>query len=264
MGPLSLFLTGWAILALAMGALWIVQRQTGDAGVVDLGWTAGLGFLALLYAAGLGEGLPARRWLAASLAAGWSLRLSLYILSDRVLPRGEDARYGTLRARWGRQAQPRFFFFFQVQAFLAALLSIQFMLVMLHPVASLRVWDLAGLAIVLVSIAGESAADRQLQRFRHDPANQGKTCREGLWRYSRHPNYFFEWIFWLAWVVMAWGSPWWLATWIAPTLMLFFILRVTGIPPTEQQALKSRGEDYRRYQRETSAFFPWFPKRAKA
>ncbi len=264
MGPLPLFLTGWAILALAMGALWVVQRQTGDAGVVDLGWTAGLGFLALLYAAGLDQGLTVRRWLAAFLAAGWSLRLSLHILFDRVLPRGEDARYGTLRARWGRHAQPRLFVFFQAQAFLAALLSIQFMLVMLHPAASLRVWDLAGLATVFVSIAGESAADRQLQRFRQDPANHGRTCREGLWRYSRHPNYFFEWIFWLAWVVMAWGSPWWLATWLAPTLMLFFILRVTGIPPTEEQALKSRGEDYRRYQRETSAFFPWFPKRGKA
>jgi steroid 5-alpha reductase family enzyme len=233
-------LTGWAILALVMGALWVVQRQTGDAGVVDLGWTAGLGFLALLYAVGLDQGLAARRWLVALMAAGWSLRLSLYILFDRVLPRGEDARYGTLRARWGRTVQPRLFLFFQVQAFLAALLSLQFMIVMLHPAGSLRIWDLAGLVIVLLSIAGESAADRQLQ------------------------NYFFEWIFWLAWVVMAWGSPWWLATWIAPTLMLFFILRVTGIPPTEEQALKSRGEDYRRYQRETSAFFPWFPKRAKA
>jgi steroid 5-alpha reductase family enzyme len=261
MAATGLFALGWTILALAMGALWILQRRTGDAGVVDLGWTAGLGFLALLYAAGLGEGLAERRWLAAFMATGWSLRLSLYILIDRVLPSGEDARYGTLRDRWGHRAQARLFLFFQVQAFLAALLSIQFMLVMLHPAESLRVWDLAGFAIVLASIAGESAADRQLRRFRHDTANRGRTCREGLWRYSRHPNYFFEWLFWLAWVVMAWGSPWWPATWIAPALMLFFILRVTGIPPTEEQALKSRGEDYRRYQRETSAFFPWFPRR---
>ncbi len=241
----------------------MVQRRTGDAGVVDLGWTAGLGFLAVLYAAGLGEGLASRRWLAALMAGAWSFRLSYYILFDRVLPRGEDARYRTLRARWSGRAEARFFVFFQAQAFLAALLSIQFMIVMLHPAASLRVWDFAALTIVFLSIAGESTADAQLRRFRHDPANRGRTCREGLWRYSRHPNYFFEWLFWLAWVVMAWGSPWWPATWIAPALMLFFILRVTGIPPTEEQALKSRGEDYRRYQRETSAFFPWFPKRAR-
>lgn len=261
MGPVSLLLIGWCLLAAAMILLWLLQLRSGDAGVVDLAWTAGLGLLALLYAAGLHEGLATRRWLVAGMVAIWSLRLSFYILVDRILPRGEDPRYEALRARWGRHVQRRLFLFFQVQAFLAALLSIQFMIVMLHPADSLRIWDLAGAAVLLVSVVGESVADRQLQRFRRDPANRGRSCREGLWRYSRHPNYFFEWIFWLAFVVMGWGSPLWLATWIAPGLMLFFILRVTGIPPTEEQALKSRGEDYRRYQRETSAFFPWFPRR---
>jgi steroid 5-alpha reductase family enzyme len=260
--PVALVLIGWAILAAAMVLLWLLQRQTGDAGVVDLGWTSGLGLLALLYAAGLDEGLAARRWLVAAMVLGWSLRLSLYLLVDRILPRGEDARYGTLRARWGQRAQLRLFVFFQVQALVAALLSIQFMLAMLLPAGSLRVWDLAALGVVLASVLGESLADRQLRRFRHDPANRGRTCRSGLWRYSRHPNYFFEWIFWLAFVVMAWGFPVWPATWLAPALMLYFILRVTGIPPTEEQALQSRGDDYRRYQRETSAFFPWFPRSA--
>ena len=82
----------------------------------------------------------------------------------------------------------------------------------------------------------------------------------GLWRYSRHPNYFFEWLVWVAYCVFAWPSPWGWATIYCPLLMLFFLFRVTGIPMTEEQALRSRGDDYRDYQRTTSAFVPWFPK----
>lgn len=263
MEGLSLLLIGWALLAAIMAALWWLQRRTGDAGVVDLAWAAGLGCLALLYAAGLDQGWVGRRWLVAAAVATWSLRLSIHLLVDRILPEEEDARYAALRDRWGRRFQPRLFLFFQAQALLASLLSIQFLLVMLHPAGALRVWDVVGLGVVAASILGESVADRQLRRFRLDPRNRGKSCRSGLWRYSRHPNYFFEWIFWLAFVAMGWGSPSWWATWIAPALMLFFILRVTGIPPTEQQAVRSRGEDYRRYQRETSAFVPWPPKRSR-
>ena len=110
-----------------------------------------------------------------------------------------------------------------------------------------------------MALAGESAADRQLEAFRRDPANRGKTCRVGLWRVSRHPNYFFEWLVWVAYFVFALASPWGWVTIYCPALMLFFLFRVTGIPATEAQALKSRGEDYRQYQRTTSAFFPWFP-----
>ena len=102
------------------------------------------------------------------------------------------------------------------------------------------------------------AADTTLARFRADPVNKGKTCREGLWRYSRHPNYFFEWTHWLAYAAMAPGE--W-QVWLSPALMLYFLLRVTGIPATEAQALRSRGEDYRRYQAETSMFIPWFSRR---
>ena len=132
-----------------------------------------------------------------------------------------------------------------------------------HVTAPLQVWDYLGAGVLVGSIIGETVADRQLQRFRSDPANRGTTCRTGLWRTSRHPNYFFEWIHWCAYVLMAVGSPWWILTWIGPILMLFFLFKVTGIPATETQALKSRGEDYRRYQESTSVFVPWFPKKEK-
>ena len=247
---------GLAIATVAMAILWWIHLRIGDAGIVDVGWTFLLGVLAVVYAAVLGDGLPARRWLVASVAGLWSLRLGVYLLKDRVLGADEDGRYRALRERWGDAFGRRMFFFFEAQAALAVLLSVEFLLVMRHPAPALRAWDYLGAAVLLVSIVGESIADRQLARWRKDPANRGRTCRTGLWRYSRHPNYFFEWVHWLAYVVMAVGAPWWWATWFAPALMYVFVRFVTGIPPTETQALKSRGDDYRAYQREVNAFFP--------
>jgi steroid 5-alpha reductase family enzyme len=111
-----------------------------------------------------------------------------------------------------------------------------------------------------VAIAGEAIADRQLARFRAHPANRGKTCRVGLWSVSRHPNYFFEWLIWCAYIPLSIGSPLFFAALLGPVLLLVFLLKVSGVPPTEAQAVSSRGEDYRRYQRTVSVFFPWFPK----
>ena len=108
---------------------------------------------------------------------------------------------------------------------------------------------------------GETAADRQLEKFREDPSQRGRTCRAGLWRYSRHPNYFFEWLMWMAYALFAIGSPpWGWLTLGCPAVMLYLLFKVTGIPATEAQALRSRGDDYRQYQQTTNIFVPWFPK----
>jgi len=123
--------------------------------------------------------------------------------------------------------------------------------------------DVLAIAVWIVAIAGEGVADRQLARFRADPENRGKTCRAGLWRYSRHPNYFFEWVHWFTYVLLAFGSPYVWLTLAGPAVMLLFLYKVTGIPYTEKRALMSRGDDYRRYQETTSAFVPWFPRKAK-
>jgi steroid 5-alpha reductase family enzyme len=112
-----------------------------------------------------------------------------------------------------------------------------------------------------VSVGNTVLADRQLARFKRRPESRGKTCREGWWRYSRHPNYFFEWLHWWSYVALAVGANYWWLTLLSPSVMLYILLKVTGIPPTEAQALASRGEDYRQYQRTTSAFVPWFPKK---
>jgi steroid 5-alpha reductase family enzyme len=120
----------------------------------------------------------------------------------------------------------------------------------------------AGAALWVFAAGLESVADAQLGRFRCDPANKGKTMREGLWRYSRHPNYFFQWLTWVAYALVALSAPYGWIGFVAPALILYLVLFVTGIPPAEEQALRSRGDDYRRYQRETSPFVPWFPRSA--
>jgi steroid 5-alpha reductase family enzyme len=259
MGTLQLIGAGWAVLALAMVGLFAIQRRTGDAGVVDAGWAAGIGVLALFFAA-TGPGLPERRLLIGVMAALWSFRLAGYIFKDRVLGGDEDGRYQALRQQWGARFQLRIFWFFQAQGLLSVLFAVPALVAMSSVRPRLGLLDLAAVAIWLIAVTGETLADRQLAAFRADPANRGRTCRRGLWRYSRHPNYFFEWLHWWSYAVAAVGAPlWWLAA-AAPLVMLVFILFVTGIPPTEARALLSRGDDYRDYQRTTSAFVPWFPK----
>jgi len=116
------------------------------------------------------------------------------------------------------------------------------------------------LLIWIVAIGGESLADSQLAQFRSDPAGGGQVCRDGLWRYSRHPNYFFEWVHWWAYVAIGIAAPWGWLTIAGPVLMYSFITRLTGIPPTEARALVTRGDAYREYQRTTNAFFPGPPR----
>ena len=257
----GLLLSGAAVAAVLMLVLWLVQRARRDAGIVDVGWSAGVGLVAILYAL-LADGPPVRRALVGVLAAAWSFRLAGYLLVDRVLrATEEDGRYRRMREWAGERADFVFLVFFEAQAALVVLFSVPLLVAMRHPSPHVGVRELLAVAVWIVSVAGESLADRQLARFRADPANRGKTCRGGLWRYSRHPNYFFEWLHWWTYVVLGIGAPAGWLTLTGPVVMLVFLLRVTGIPYTEAQAVRSRGEDYREYQRTTSAFFPWFPRR---
>jgi len=216
----------------------------------------GLGLLAVGYAL-FTDGAPGRRLLVGALAGFWAARLAWHLIVDRVWGRPEDGRYRAMRDHWGTRASVFFFFFYQGQAVVATLFSIPMLAAMRG--GPLDGWAAAGVVVWLIAVTGEAVADRQLARFRGDPANRGKTCRAGLWRTSRHPNYFFEWTHWFTYVLIGQGA--WL-TWLGPVVMLLFLFRLTGIPFTEQQAIRSRGDDYRAYQRETSVFFPWFPKQA--
>ncbi|MDS4042345.1 MAG: DUF1295 domain-containing protein [Candidatus Competibacter sp.] len=254
------FLVGWAVAALLMLLAWVVQWRTRDAGVVDFTWAVGLGLLAVGYAL-LADGDSLRRALAAVMAGGWSFRLAGHILLDRLIGKPEDGRYQRLRAHWREHTQLKFFAFFQVQALLTAVFAIPFLIVTLTPERPPLLALVAAISIWFLAVGGEALADRQLAAWRADPANRGRTCRAGLWRYSRHPNYFCEWLHWWSYLLLAWGSPAWWLTLLGPALMLYTLIKVTGIPYTERQALASRGDDYRAYQRATSAFVPWFPKK---
>ena len=254
----EMLLTGWACLAAAMALVWWVSQRSRNAGSVDVVWTFGLAFLALLYSATLPGWLP-RKLLVLSLVMTWALRLGVHLIR-RVRSEAEDGRYARLRREQGQRFGIWSFVFFQVQALLDVVLSLPLLVVMLSTSAGWRWADLLGAALFVTALVGEAIADRQLWRWRQSPANRGRTCREGLWRYSRHPNYFFEWIHWLAYPVIGIGLPYGGWLWLAPLLMLFLVLKVTGIPPTEQQSLESRGDDYRAYQQTTNAFFPGPPR----
>lgn len=256
MSTTNTLLVIWLAAAWLMTAGWAWQRRRNNAGIVDVLWSTGVGGSAVL-AALIGPGAGATRVAMAVLGGAWGLRLALH-LWRRVSGEEEDGRYRALREHW-HGSQLKFFGFFQFQAFLVGLFALPFLAVAANPVTSLASIVFA-IALWLVSVGGESLADRQLAAFRADPANKGKTCRAGLWRYSRHPNYFFEWLHWFVYVVLAIGSPlWWLA-WSGPVVMFLFLRFVSGVPYTETQALRSRGDAYRRYQQDTPMFFPWFPK----
>lgn len=247
--------------SLIMAILWAIATKIRDASCVDVAWAGLLGLSAIYYAL-LGDGLTERRVLIGVVGGVWGLRLAMHLLKDRILKATEeDGRYQALRADWGESATKKFFVFFQAQAVLDITLAIPFLIAASNP-DPLSFADYIGAALWLIGIAGESVADAQLAKWRRNPANKGKTCRAGLWRYSRHPNYFFEWLMWCSFAIV--GASWpidasWLC-WLAPAAMLFFIFKITGIPPTEARALLSRGDDYREYQRTTSVFVPWFPR----
>jgi len=249
-----------AVVVLLMGVLWAIHLRIRNAAIVDFGWGLGLALIAVLYAIE-GPGYSPRKWLIASMAGVWGIRLSMYLLFDRVISKPEEGRYQQLRREWKTNLPLKFFFFFQFQAFLCVLLSAPFLFAVLNSRNEISWLEYAAAGLWLLALVGEVAADWQLTAFKANPANKGKLCRAGLWNYSRHPNYFFEWLIWVAYAMFALASPWGFVALLCPALMLYFLLRVTGIPATEAQALRSRGEMYRRYQQTTSAFVPWFPKK---
>lgn len=253
---LSLALWIWGFSAIAMAAVWALSMRMRNIGYVDVAW-AGLMAIAALLAGALSQGAALPRTLTAVGGAVWGARLCVHLLR-RVLYENEDGRYQALRAAWGDN-RGRWFLYFQAQALSVAVLSLPFLASASSVSEDVDGWVLAALVVWIVAVGGESLADSQLATFRAIPTNSGSTCREGLWGWSRHPNYFFEWLHWFFYVLLAVSSPYAWLSWLGPLLMLAFLYGISGIPWTERQALRSRGEDYRRYQCEVSAFLPLPP-----
>jgi len=249
-------------LVLAMTVAWRVALSTGKSGWVDAIWSFAVGFAGVAAAlAPFHHGAPAgRQWVVAALVAVWSLRLGLHIV-ERTRKGDDDPRYAELRRQWGGDFEKRLFWFLQIQAACAFVLAVTAMAAAHNPAPSLRLADWAGIAILVVAIAGEALADRQLRDFARKPANKGEVCDIGLWSWSRHPNYFFEWLGWIAYPVIAidigGAYPWGWIAFAGPVLMYLLLVHVSGIPPLEEHMLRSRGEKFRAYQARVNAFWPW-------
>ena len=250
----------WLSAAIVMFGFWCVQRFHQNAVYADLGFCLLFGVVSIVLASIL-QGDPLRKGLLAGMGASYAFRLAWHLFVHRIYGKFEDARYQTLRRKMGSWATLGFFVYFQGQAIAVVIFFIPLFVLMINPYPPFALSEILGMMLWLVAIAGEALADYQLRQFRQNPKNIGVTCRHGLWRYSRHPNYFFEGLVWCSYVVMAIGIPYAWFTVIGPVVMIGALLKVSGIPFAEAQALATRGDDYREYQRATSVFIPWFPKK---
>ena len=239
---------------------WVASLVVKNVTLVDSLW--GLGFVLIAWLTViLSDGFAGRSLLIAVLVTVWGLRLSVY-LSRRNWGKGEDPRY----AGWREQNAENFwivslFKIFLLQAFVLWVIALAPQFGQFSRAPAAFTWlDCFGLLVWLAGFVFESLADRQLARFKADPANQGRVMDHGLWRYSRHPNYFGESLIWWGLFAVTLSTPgsWW--TIISPLVITTVLLKMTGIPLTEQNLVERRPA-YSDYIRRTSAFFPWFPRK---
>ncbi len=242
-------------LSLAMAGSWFVQRITGLSGWIDTIWSLSVG-LGGIVAALFAHGVFERRMTVLIIIAAWALRLGSHI-GARTMGSGEDPRYAKIIEGWGDSAAWRLFIFLQVQALAAFILVLAVYLAAANGAGYPRVLDFLAVLVAVVALAGESISDAQLSRFRKSPQAKSEICETGLWRYSRHPNYFFEWLFWCSWPLFAVSNSFMsFMSLLAPALMYWLLVHVSGIPPLEEHMLRSRGDQFRALQRRVNAFFP--------
>ncbi len=254
-----IILQGYLMLVVLQTILWALQNYTKDASTADVGWAIGMSVLVGWYAIHL-EGNFARKMLIFIPLIIWTIRLSSHLLRRITHEKKEDSRYAQFRQLWGKDAPRNFFLIYQMQPIFNLLLSVPFFIIFRNSDPSIKAIEIVALVIWIIGILGESLADEQLRRFKLNPLNKGKICEDGLWNYSRHPNFFFEWVMWVAYFTFALSSPHGLWAIIAPALMLFLLMKVTGIPLMEQRALVNKPEAFRKYMQTTSFFIP-LPKR---
>ena len=258
-----------AILLAIIVALIIMALTYGNAeridnySIVDVAWCVNFSLITIVYAI-LSPAPLLQRLLMVGLISLWSLRLAWH-LHHRIKDKPEEGRYVELRRKWSVDGidafKKRMWRFYKLQAYSNVVLSLPILVVCGNPRQELSNLEIAGVIVILLAVLGESTADQQLNRFKADPNHQGKVCEQGLWYYSRHPNYFFEWCFWVGLALISCDvgiigivGP------IMALVMLYLLLKVTGIKATEGQTLRSKGAEYERYQQTTSSFIPWFKK----
>lgn len=245
------------LVIILMTFLWLIYFLRRNPGIVDIGW--GVSFIIVIWTyCLLGEGASLRRWVLTAMVTLWAGRLAYHLL-HRFLTSTPDPRYIEISKGWGTEFIPfKFYLMFLFQGLLVMIISLPFIIACMDTTPQWSQWQTAGIIVWLIGLAGEAVADQQLKAFKENPENAGKVCTAGLWCCSRHPNYFFEWVIWIGFFLYSFGSPWGSLGIIAPVFVLLLLVKVSGIPLTEAQALRTKGEAYREYQRTTSSFFPWF------
>lgn len=252
-----LAITGLAIFCL-MFTLWLASLRLKDASIVDIFWGAGFVLAAWVYFSLTPEGYLPRKLLLAGLVSVWGLRLALHI-ARRNLGKGEDYRYQNWRRQHG--ASWWYISFFQVfllQGALMWLISLPLLAAQLGT-GSFNWLDGLGLLVWLVGFIFETVGDWQLTRFRANPANRGKLFTGGLWRYTRHPNYFGDAAVWWGLALLALAAGGWWAL-LSPVIMTTLLVRVSGASLLEEKLRVSK-PGYAEYVAATSGFLPWFPKK---
>jgi steroid 5-alpha reductase family enzyme len=254
-------------LSIVMSLAWLLQRRTGQSGWIDATWSFAIGAAgtALALAPIGGEPPGARQYLVAAFSLAGAVRLGVHIVA-RSLNAGEDPRYHALAVEWGADF-PRFLFWFlQIQAACAFLLSLAVFLAARNPAPFPVVTDFAGALVLIVAILGEAWSDATLARFRATRGPGRSVCMDGPWAWSRHPNYFFQWLSWVGFALIAVDiSGHWpqgrLAL-LAPAFIYWLLVHVSGVPPLETHMLASRGAAFRAYQSRVNVFFPGPRRRA--
>jgi steroid 5-alpha reductase family enzyme len=260
MNPILIGAIAGSVIFILVTLMWLVSLKLKDAGIADIFWGSGFVVTAwVLFFLTQAEYTP-RKWLLCALVSIWGLRLSWHILL-RNRGRGEDFRYAAWRKSSGRDWWWRSYFkVFLLQGLLMWLISAPLFAAQFSP--DPRRWTIADLLALPVWAVGfyfEAAGDRQLARFRSDPSNRGKVLSTGVWRYTRHPNYFGDALQWWGFFLAAASTPGGLWTLFSPVLMTLLLMRVSGVPMLEE-SLKRSKPGYAQYIRSTNSFFPWFPR----
>ena len=255
----EVLLTTAAVTLIAMLLLWLTSLTRRDASIVDPYWGPGF-VLVTVTALLIGAAFEPRGTLMTIMVGVWGLRLGLHLLV-RNFHEGEDRRYRSMRDHWGSS-------FWWVSLFTVFLLQGSLMWIISLPIQAVVTgtgpegWTLVDVLGILVFITGflfEAVGDWQLQRFKADPATAGKVLDRGLWRYTRHPNYFGNALIWWGIFIVATSTPGGRLLIFSPILMTFLLLKVSGVVLLESD-ITERRPAYRNYIEQTSAFFPWLPK----
>ncbi|KTD46562.1 hypothetical protein Lqui_2487 [Legionella quinlivanii] len=242
-------------LFIQMSFMWGLYRILKNPSVVDVSWSLGLMISGLIYLSF--SPFSFRILIISSCLIVWALRLALYLWHTRIRIGHVDKRYIELSSTWKISPSFGFFINFQLQGLLIFIISSVFLLISKSELTRFTWIDSIAVCLISSGIIGETLADLQLQRFKNQYKRE--VCNLGLWRYSRHPNYFFDWLVWVGFALFAIQSDFGYLGLLSPLMLYIIFTRITGLM-TERGSVQSRGEKYIDYQKQTSMFFPWFKK----